>query len=197
MDDNTNRRGAWPRAAMLAAAASIVLLTTACGSSPSSGSSDGPSAAGQSNPQKVVAYANCLRSHGVTGVSVGSGGAITINYQNMHMSTSGGGLPTGISLPPAIESAAKACRGLAPGGSRIAAPNQAQQEQSLQQGLKYAACIRKHGIPNLPDPSSNDTFNLSGTGINPRSPQFEAAEQACKSLLPANIGFSSSTKVPS
>jgi hypothetical protein len=53
-------------------------------------------------------------------------------------------------------------------------------------GLKYARCMRTHGVPNFPDPGSSGEVQLSGGtgGINPNSPAFEAAQKDCGKLLP-------------
>jgi hypothetical protein len=50
----------------------------------------------------------------------------------------------------------------------------------------FSACMRKHGVPNFPDPDSrgNLTINGNSMGINPRSPQFQSAQKACRKLLP-------------
>ena len=47
-------------------------------------------------------------------------------------------------------------------------------------GLSYAfsKCMRSHGVPNFPDPKQG-SLNLNGTGINPSSPSFEAAQTKC------------------
>jgi hypothetical protein len=53
------------------------------------------------------------------------------------------------------------------------------------QGLKFADCMRSHGVPNFPDPSAGGGINISsGSGINPFSPAFKAAQNACAKLLP-------------
>jgi hypothetical protein len=41
-------------------------------------------------------------------------------------------------------------------------------------GIPFATCLRSHGEPNVPDPSSQG--QLSITGIDPNSPQFQSAE---------------------
>jgi hypothetical protein len=54
----------------------------------------------------------------------------------------------------------------------------------MQENLKWAACIRKHGFPNLPDPTFGDggaQVNLS-TSINMTSPGFMLAERKCAAL---------------
>jgi hypothetical protein len=56
-------------------------------------------------------------------------------------------------------------------------------------GIKYADCMRANGVPNLPDPSAGGGgVQLGGSGINPASPDFEAAQKACHDLLPGGGG---------
>lgn len=54
------------------------------------------------------------------------------------------------------------------------------------QGLQYSQCMRAHGVPNFPDPSgSGGGIQIKiGSGVNPSSPAFEAAQNACQKLLP-------------
>jgi hypothetical protein len=47
--------------------------------------------------------------------------------------------------------------------------------------LKYARCMRAHGLSNFPDPTSS---GLSLSGVDPNSRQFQAALKVCCSLLP-------------
>jgi hypothetical protein len=52
-------------------------------------------------------------------------------------------------------------------------------------GIKFAVCMRSHGVPNFPDPSSGGGIHISSSsGINPQSPGFQAAQNACSKLLP-------------
>jgi hypothetical protein len=47
-------------------------------------------------------------------------------------------------------------------------------------GLKFAVCMRAHGVTNFPDPGGSGQFNFSlGSGINPASPTFQHAQKAC------------------
>lgn len=56
--------------------------------------------------------------------------------------------------------------------------------------LAFAKCMRSHGEPNFPDPSrkgsSVQETITSGSGVDPNSPQFTAARNACRHLLPNN-----------
>lgn len=68
-----------------------------------------------------------------------------------------------------------AAQGSAGGGSSGAGRQQA----AL---LKYATCMRSHGVSNFPDPTGG-FLNLP-PGITPSSPQFQSANRSCQSLLP-------------
>lgn len=49
--------------------------------------------------------------------------------------------------------------------------------------LRFAECMRSHGVPSWPDPS-NGGFHITGSAIDPSSPAFKAAQSACGKLLP-------------
>jgi hypothetical protein len=52
-------------------------------------------------------------------------------------------------------------------------------------GLELARCMRAHGITNFPDPSASGAIQLApGSGLNPQSPAFQAAQAACKKYAP-------------
>lgn len=160
------RGGRPPRAGVLAAVvAGIALLVAACG-----GGGGGSSAAvGPAKYQKALAYTRCMRSHGVP------------NFPDP--TSQGRFIPTGIDQrSPQVQSANFACRHLLPGGS--GQRSAAQQKLFEIDNLKFAACMRSHGIPNFPDPTFQGEgvmFNVPN-GINPKSPQFQSAQQACQAV---------------
>jgi len=49
--------------------------------------------------------------------------------------------------------------------------------------IAMSKCMRAHGVTNFPDPNGRG-INIGGTGINPRSPAFQAAQRTCFKLLP-------------
>lgn len=49
--------------------------------------------------------------------------------------------------------------------------------------VRFADCMRSHGLPSFPDPSPGG-FDLSG--VDTRSPTFQSAHQACAPLQPAS-----------
>jgi hypothetical protein len=61
----------------------------------------------------------------------------------------------------------------------------------LAQFEAYATCMRSHGIPDFPDPTTSPgggvSFQInggSGSDLNHNDPRFMAAENACRGLLP-------------
>ncbi len=65
--------------------------------------------------------------------------------------------------------------------------------------IKYADCMRAHGVQNFPDPGSADGgVQLSGSGVNTRSRAFASGQSACQKLLPAGLpgpGGGSATRI--
>jgi hypothetical protein len=52
--------------------------------------------------------------------------------------------------------------------------------------LAFAECMRTHGVPNFPDPSTagGGIQISSSSGIKPFSPAFQSAQASCRKLLP-------------
>ena len=189
------------RAAALAAAfVALAVLVTGCdGSSPTGGvaslgshasktsttssTAAGSTGGGESSPgSQAVAYAACMRSHGVA------------NFPDPKISTHGNGVSVAIRVTPAItgnphfKSAQQACSKLMPGGGPGEGSSHQITPQEQSQYLKAAACIRSHGIPNFPDPTfSGGGVHIEHQGLNESSPAFKAAVHACESLIPGGV----------
>jgi hypothetical protein len=61
----------------------------------------------------------------------------------------------------------------------------------MAQYLAYAQCMRSHGIPDFPDPTTSPAGGVAiqvnggpGSDLNHNNPTFKAASQTCRSLLP-------------
>ena len=139
-------------------------MTAACGGgSPNTAGSAG---AGQSRLAQALAYAHCMRSHGVP---------------NFPDPTSAGGFvmnPSNSSSLQGHQSARTACGHLYPNEGKATA-DPAQQAQQQRQGLAFAACMRRHGFPNFPDDWSGNVGQLISAGIDPSSPQLNAGLTKC------------------
>jgi hypothetical protein len=163
------------------------LLAAACSSSPSSTASAGSPSAG-STAAKAVAYTQCMRSHGVP------------EYPDPDSSGQlqkiGSGQQVGVS-DAQLTTASNACQSLWP----YQALTQAQQQQELTEDLKFAQCMRSHGVPTLPDPVATNgqvefVISVSKDGFNPRSPQILAKARACQHVLPAGAQLPSAVTTP-
>lgn len=82
------------------------------------------------------------------------------------------------------QAADKTCSHLLPDGVSMTA---AEQQQAIESVLKFVACLRIHGLPDMPDPVvSGGNIELRGPpNESLNSPKFQAAQKACASLSPA------------
>jgi hypothetical protein len=175
----------------LAALASLALIAAGCGGSSTQGvaqvdstetttadtTSEQDSADGSSSDDPA-AYSACMRKNGVPKFP-------DPDSEGRLMLKAGPG--TGIDPEsPQFKAAAEACQKLAP-----KPPSPAQIAKDREQLLKFAACMRSHGLPKFPDPTSNGGLRIEKkSGIAPNSPQFKQAQQACKEFLPGGGGSS-------
>jgi hypothetical protein len=181
----------------LAALASLTLIAAGCGGAGSSGqgvaqvdttetTTTESDSGGDARSDDPTAYSACMRKNGVPKFpDPGKDGALRLKA----------GPGTGIDPESAqFKAAAKACAKLAP-----KPPSPAQRAKDQQQMLKFAACMRRHGLPKFPDPEPNGGLRLQrGSGLDPNSPQFKAAQKACQDLLPgAREGGTSSSRATS
>ena len=63
-------------------------------------------------------------------------------------------------------------------------PTQPQTQQLQQGAVRFARCMRSHGLPNFPDPTSAQQFKQSIGASAEGSPTSRSAETACQHLLP-------------
>lgn len=174
----------------LVGVAGVALLASACGGAPSPAvaqlatttTSSTPSSTNSSKKGNPTKYASCMRKHGVPQFpDPDSQGRIRISGGQRNGHTFG--------IDPnsaAFKKAQQSCQSLQPSGGRLS-PQQQQAEQQAE--LKFSACMRSHGVPKFPDPTftpgggSKLTIGKSD-GIDPNSPQFQAAQKACQKLAP-------------
>jgi hypothetical protein len=176
----------WP-VILVATLGALALLLAACGGSPSAiastssttSTTDGPAApsttggpGGSSAQQSALAFAACVRSHGVTNFP---DSAVRASSKAVMLSA-----PPGLDLnSPQFQSAMQACRSLVPQGPSTGSNS----SSNVQAVLKYSLCMRSHGVTNFPEPNSQGLFT-GGAGINPNSPTFVSANEACQRYLP-------------
>jgi hypothetical protein len=162
-------------AALSACAAAFTLA--ACGSnSPSSADSEAKREQAQLN------FARCMRSHGVNipdpkpGPNGGAG--------NIRIGGPGKNGPS----PQVVDRANAACRKYIQAVAPKLSPTE--QAELRDQALKFAQCMRSHGV-DMPDPQVGNggvRITIRGgrgsKGINPSSPAFKDAQEACKAFQP-------------
>lgn len=155
----------------------LVGVATACSSGSSgpgvagggSSSRSASSAPSGSPSNDQLAFARCMRAHGVRDYP--DSGALLGSSPDLDPSN------------PTYQAARRACQSLLPSH-----PAQ-QQAQNYANGLKFSECMRQHGITNFPDPdphggpNGHGGINLNHSGIDPNSPQYQAAQQACRHYL--------------
>ena len=161
--------------------------STSSSADPGGSSSSPESESSASAQQKVVAFAQCMRSHGVPEFPEPSEGRLLIHSSDHN------GHVTGVNPQSAqFQAATKACAKLAPKGGKP--PSPAEQTKLQEKALQFAQCMRTHGVPSFPDPefSHGDGgvgIRIGGAKNSARridlsSPQFEAAQKACQSIMP-------------
>ena len=178
----SHRRRAGPLAAALIA---VGLLAAACGgpagpgvanAGPASSASPSASASGS-----ALAYSRCMRAHGITKFpDPDSHGNLGLNA----------GPGTGIDPnSPQYKAADQACKHLMP------APNPSQAAQDRPALLRYARCMRAHGITDFPDPRPGGGLQIQGSpgsDLNPNNPIYKAAASACRHYQPGGGGMQTS-----
>jgi hypothetical protein len=160
--------------------------STSGGASANTGGGSSAPEGGAATQQKMVAYAQCMRTHGVPEFPEPTEGRLLIHTGNRD------GHVTGVDPRSSqFQAAQKACGKLLPNGG---VPSAAEQARVRESALKLSQCMRTHGVPNFPDPVvSGGGVQLKlraggANGIDPESPQFRAAQKACQSLAPGGKG---------
>ena len=153
------------------------------------GCGHGVAGAGASSPtpdayQQARKFTQCMRDHGVNvpDPQTVSGGGVAVKVTPGARDT--------LLNPDSqqFKDAQNACKQYLPNGGNLSPEQQAQQQQNA---LKFAQCMRAHGV-DVPDPKpgtggfviqGNASGNGNGPNINPDDPKFQAAQKACQGLL--------------
>jgi hypothetical protein len=139
------------------------------------GGSNGPAGAGSGSIKtRLVAYSRCMRSHGVSDFPEpsrvpGGGYAFQIN--------AGPGSDLNRSNPT-FKTAGHACRAVSLAGQ----PGPDAPAPEIAAEVKWARCLRSHGVPSFPDPNRSGAIDSSR--FDPGSPAFARASAVCKSVQP-------------
>jgi len=121
-----------------------------------------------------------MRSHGVPGWP-------DPNSQGLFNKDQVEQIPDG----PQLDQAEASCANAQPAGHYFQV-DPAQLREITAEGLKFAACMRTHRIPNFPDPDQahlqNGGLGFVLVGIDPHAPRFQAAREACRHVLTGSGG---------
>jgi hypothetical protein len=162
-------------------AVAVAGVTTACSSSSTSSPAHATGHAARSAGGSL-AYSACMRSHGVHNFPDPSAGS---NGQQVTIQQGSGIDPNS----PAFQAAQRSCQSLLPAGKRAGGSVSPAERARI---LRYAACIRAHGVPNYPDPTFNgNAINFGDLSGIANLPQYQSALRACASLNPMH-GYLSS-----
>jgi hypothetical protein len=168
--------------------------STSTGGDPVVSSGGAPSASGAGaprsgfaiqtgNPQKALKFARCMRANGEPGFPDPNGQGLI----------QGSGFDP---RSPQFQHAQSACAKVLGHGLGTRSPAQIAAAEA--QALAFSKCMRSHGVSDFPDPQfgSGGSIRISlhatpggGTSnLDPNSPAFQKAQQACGSLLPGRLG---------
>lgn len=152
-------------------AGSLAMLGAGCGSA-------GPPAnTGQASGGPAAAayrYADCMRSHGVSGFPVPK---VSVSPGHTSVAVMA---PQSAVAAPRFKSAQRACNGILPGPG-----NESEQPGHRPAFLAFARCMRGRGLSDFPDPNSQGRITgsmLSAAGVDLRSHAFYKAAIACAPL---------------
>jgi hypothetical protein len=131
--------------------------------------------------EAALKFAKCMREHGVDmpDPQLGEGGRITL-----------GGPGTGPQDQAKMETAQKACQKFL---EKVRPPemSEEQEEKFKAQALKFARCMREHGI-DMPDPQFQGGGRMTQRikeDVDPTSQRFRDAQEACSEGQRGRFGF--------
>jgi hypothetical protein len=87
----------------------------------------------------------------------------------------------------ALALVAAACGGSSGAKSSSSSGSNNSGSSDREKTLAYSKCMRAHGIEDFPDPDSEGGIGINaspGSNLDPNNPQYQAADKACKHLLP-------------
>jgi hypothetical protein len=175
----------------LAGLVGLSLLVSGCGGSPGShvaelGSTTTTTTTTQSTPSSTtsaasaqlnaaLALSRCMRSHGVPNFPDPDAQG---QYPPFHSDSA--------ASKQASLAAQNTCKSLLPRGGSVGTPHDRREKFAF--ALRVARCLRVHGFPSFPDPTSSS--QSLPPGIDPNSSQFQTAEMNCEQQARKALGLS-------
>jgi hypothetical protein len=144
---------------------------------------EGSSSEPAKHSAQALEFAQCMRSHGVSDYAdPPAPGRTPPAPAKVGMAYLGDSFNPN---SPTFQVAERACQKYAVGLATKVSPGLAA-EVAVEQ-LKYAQCMRAHGVPAFPDPSANGGFTVPNS-VDQNSSFFQAAERTCQNFLPGVSG---------
>jgi hypothetical protein len=171
------------------AVAAFSLLAAGCGGGGSPGVANVASSTTTTSATTqtgLVAFAACMRSHGVPNFPDPDGSGEIPKTQVVANAQAN---------PHKFNAAQTACIHLAPNGSLGRQQTAQQKRTQLADELSFARCMRSHGVARFPDPTAQGQLSVEmvqAQGIDVHAPTVLHVVQAC---LPASHGALTAAKV--
>jgi hypothetical protein len=138
-----------------------------------------------SNPQQIPAlaleYSRCVRDHGIPSFP-----DPTISDGNISYGTDDSMKAAVVAHPDAIA----ACKSIQDRISQAGGKNQQLTAAEKQKLVEFAGCVRKHGVPEWPDPDADGRFTLTDK-LESEAPETRIypAFEACKQYWEGSVNF--------
>jgi hypothetical protein len=168
------------RAASVVAVVALALLAAGCGGG-GSGSATPPTTATSGAQTTALAFARCMRAHGLPKWPDPSSGGV-FDKSTLRR--------TGYSVAQVRAAQDGPCKNLLPTSPQSPAPTITPADRT--DYLKAAACVRSHGYSAFPDPTfQNNTVQANvPSSIDQDSPAFKRVAATCTKLIPAGLPYS-------
>ena len=154
----------------------IVLLLAGCSPSDGSGGATTTTSGQQAASAVLREFVRCARANGMP------------NLPDLRLDSNGQvSVPEGTPEPP--KSVERACRSIWERLPASAAGDRGRPPADIQALLRYARCMREHGIADFPDPQADGRFPLPASLRGGKTPSFLRANQACRQLNPNPKGL--------
>jgi hypothetical protein len=149
----------------------VVVLLAGCSASSGSAGATTPTS-GQQNAAAVLReFVRCARANGMPtlpDLRLDSNGQVSV--------------PPGTPDPP--KSVERACKSIWERLPASASGQQGRPPADIQALVRYARCMRDHGMADFPDPQADGRFPLPQSLRGGKTPRFLRATQACRQLNP-------------
>jgi hypothetical protein len=163
--------GGWSGRAAVGVGLLVVLLLAGCSASGDSGAATTTTGGQQAAAAVLREFVRCARANGMP------------NLPDLRLDSNGQvSIPEGTPEPP--KSVERACRSIWERLPASASGDQERPPADIQALLRYARCMREHGMADFPDPAADGRFPLPASLRGGKTPSFLRASQACRQLNP-------------